>query len=167
MSPDVEYRKLATELGYIEREIEQLKNKQFIGTDSVQIYPNQTEDLWDYERTTSFVSPQTEELHNFSVVFTADRQAAPFSKLTVHALIDNTTNFKVGELHVGMAGVWFNDIIPDYYLVYRMMDDPSFVPAPNKIAWYFAYSAYASGKNIKFKLTVHSTDTGTIDLAEI
>lgn len=167
MSPDEQYNKLAVEMRQIETELEDIKNKQFIGTDSVQLYKNQTEDAWDYDHTTSFSLPQTEELHSFSVLFTADNQNAPFSKLTIDALIDNTTHYQSGKLGTGQNGVWFNDIFYDYDLYFRRQDDEDFVAQPNQISWYFAYSAYASGKNIKMKLTVHSTDTGVIDIVEI
>lgn len=160
---DEYYNTLGIELKTIEDEITALKNKQFVGTDSIQLYKNKSDigaaGGFDINTTDTWVAPQTSKIRNYAVVFRAINQAAPMNKLTLYTEINGVAVSPAELTKLNDPPVFFNSVLHDHFLVY-----PNLVPAPGVDAFYFATISYVSGTNIKVRLTVESTDTGTVQL---
>lgn len=150
---------LAVILRDIETQIQEIKNKQYNGTDTIQTYQNQTADAWDIDWTLVSATGR-----DFSVIFEADEQDAPANNMTYEILIDNTYHYRVASFetpqHDHDAAVL--GYVHDSFLSYANEQ-----PAPKKDGWYFNITGYRVGMNIKVKFSVWSTDTGEIRIAEI
>jgi len=163
---DEYYNQLATDLKKIEDEITAIKNRQFIGSDSIQTYKNKTTTGeaggWDIDRTDTWVAPQTSKIRNYAVIFDADTQDAPFNDLSLYVEINGVAVSPAALTKLNQSPVFFNSILHDYFLVYAGL-----APEPGKDGWYFATISYVSGTNIRVRLTVGSSDTGDVTLVEI
>ena len=159
---DTERQFLVEEIKNIEREIDSIKNAQFIGTDSIQLYRNLTGQQFDIQTADTWVAPQTSKIHNYAVVFEADTQVAPVNKLSLYTEINGVVVNVSEFMKLNDPPVFFNSILHDYFLIYAER-----IPEPGLDGWYFATTSYVSGTSIKIRFTVDSTDTGTITWYEI
>lgn len=155
---------LAVILRDLEQQIQEIKNKQFNGTDTIQTYQNTTNDTWDLDWTPTFSSPQTSSGKDFSVIFEAANQDAAVNSLRYRILIDNQYEYRVASFETAQHDhdVAVLGFVHDSFLAYA--DEQ---PAPKKDGWYFNVTGYRSGMNIKVKFIVDSTDVGEIRLTEI
>ena len=161
-NPDIIYKNLALELKQIEDAIRELKLEQFTGTDTVHTYVNQTGN-WDIDYTPTFSLPTTAVTKEFSILFSANEQPAPVNKLRYIVLIDNTYyytvtgfDYKPTPFDIFVFGVH------DTALSYANR-----LPEPKLDGWLLSIIAYRSGMNIKVKIIIDITDTGTISSQEI
>lgn len=160
------YNELAKELKRIEDEITGIKNKQYIGSDSIRPYKNLSAagaaGGWDINTSDAWVAPQTSKIRNYAVTFQADNQQAPFNNLSLYTEINGVAVSPAVLTKLNQSPVFFNSVLHDHFLVYAGL-----APAPGKDGFYFATISYVSGTNIKVRLTVESTDTGTVTIIEI
>ncbi len=157
---DDTYNALGSELKTIEDMILQLKKRQPNGNDTVQTYANQNI-AWDVDWTPTWSSGTSRAL-NKSVLFHADEQVAPVSRMRYYMLVDGVP-YTVGVFNdpfMGKAAV--NGYVHDTFLSY-----PDLQPEPGLDAWYFNVTCYVSGTNIKIKFIIDSTDTGTITTMDV
>lgn len=157
------YNQLASDLKHIEDEIIAIKNRQFIGSDSIRTYKNKTAvgaaGGWDIDLSDTFSLPQTSKTRNYAVTFTADNQAAPMNRLSLYTQINNVEVSPSKLTKLNQSPVYFNAVLHDYFLAYAGIS-----PGPGIDGFYFATVSYLSGTNIKVRLEVESTDTGTLQL---
>lgn len=160
------YNQLAKELKRIEDEITAIKTRQFIGSDSIRTYKNLSaagqSGGWDINTSDTWVAPQTQKIRNYAVIFEADTQDAPFNNLSLYTEINGVPATPAQLTKLNQSPVFFNSILHDYFLVYAGL-----APEPGKDGFYFATISYVSGTNIKVRLEVESTDTGTVTIVEI
>lgn len=156
----------ALELKNIEDEITAIKNRQFIGTDSIRLYKNLSAageaGGWDINTTDTWIAPVTNKIRNYAVIFEADNQDAPFNDLTLYTEVNGVAVSPGSVLKLNNAPVFLNSVVHDSFLVYAGL-----APEAGKDGFYFATISYTSGTNIKIRLTVESTDTGTVTVVEI
>lgn len=153
---------LVKDIQAIEKEIEEIKTRQFIGSSSIQTYKNQTGNTWDVNVSDTWIAPQTQKIHNYAVTFEADTQDAPMNQLSFYTEINGVASGPQAFTKLNQSPVFLNSILHDFFLVYAGLPQQ-----PGLDGFYFATISYVSGTNIRIKFTVHSTDTGTIRLVEI
>lgn len=154
------YNPLAQQLKAIEDEITAIKNKQFIGTDSIELYKNLTAagEAGGFDCDTNDTS-----IHNFAVVFEADNQVAPFCEVSMHAYINGVRVNPADVMRINTAPAFFNSFVNDSLGVYAPL-------APSdggRQGWYFAYYAYGGAKHIQIRIQVDATDSGEITVIPI
>lgn len=158
---DLAFNALAKELKDIEDAITALKNKQFIGTDSIKLYKNLSAvgqaggfDI-DYTGTT---------LKNWSVLFIQDNQKAPYCDLSFETYIDGVKANNSELQRFDSGHVFFNTIVNDSFLAYSNRD-----PALGaSMGWYFATEPLSGeSHHIQVRMYVDAADTGTILVEEI
>lgn len=154
------YNTLAQELKEIEDEITAIKNKQFIGTDSIRLYKNLTavgeSGGFDIDTNDTFI-------HNFAVVFEADNQVAPFCEVSMHAYIDGVRVNPADVMRINTAPAFFNSFVNDSFGSYA----PLAPSAGGRQGWYFAYYAYGASRRIQIRIQVDATDSGEITVIPI
>ena len=157
---DAIYNALAQELKQMEDDITAIKNKQFIGTDSIKIYKNLTATGaaggWDCNTTDTAI-------HNFAVVFDADNLNAPFCDVSMEAYIDGVRVNPAQVMQINTAPAFFNSFVVDSFGAYAPLAPAS----GGRMGWYFAYYAYGAARNIKIRINVNANDTGTIQVIPI
>lgn len=166
---DSVFNALAMTLKDIEDEITAIKNKQPIGTDSIQLYRN----LSTVGKTGAFdidyIAQQgvSGANRNWSVTFKSDTQKAAFCDLSLETYIDGrrVNDSELQRFDVGQ--IFFNTLVSDYFLVYS----PLSPTAGNGMGWYFYTGVISSGDglphHIQVRCVVNSTDTGTITVTQI
>lgn len=158
---DIVYNALAKELKDIEDEITAIKNKQFIGTDSIQLYKNKSPTAQaggfdiDYTGTA---------LKNWSVTFVTDHQKAAFCDLSLETYIDGRLVNRSELQRFDSGHVFFNTIVDDSFLAYSPLS-PS---AGAGMGWYFATEPLSGeSHHIQVRCVVDSTDTGQVTVTQI
>ena len=149
------YNQLAQELKRIEDEIRAIKTKQFIGTDSVQLYKNftPTGQGGGFDIDTNDTS-----IHNYAVVFEADNLKAPFCEVSMHAYIDGVRVNPADVMRINTAPAFFNSFVNDSFGVYAPLE-PS---AGGRVGWYFAFYADRAARLIQIRLQLAAKDTGEV-----
>jgi hypothetical protein len=157
---DIIYNALARELKAIEDDIVAIKNKQFIGTDSIRLYKNLTPTGaaggFDIDKTDTAI-------HNYAVVFTADNQIAPFCNVSMDAYIDGVRVNPAQVMQINTAPAFFNSFVTDSFGSYAPLAPAS----GGRMGWYFAFYAYGAARRIQIRIQVDANDTGTIQVIPI
>jgi hypothetical protein len=159
---EIVFNALAKELKDIEDEITAIKNKQFIGTDSIRLYRNLTPTGraggWDIDTTGTAIK-------NYAVVFTADNQIAPFCDVALEAYIDGVRVNPSSVLKINTAPAFFNSFVDDSFLSYANIAPT----AGGGMGWYFATIPNPPGtpRHIQIRIQVDANDTGTIQVLNI
>jgi hypothetical protein len=157
---DLIYAALARELKAIEDDITAIKNKQFIGTDSIKIYKNLTATGaaggFDIDTTGT-------ALKNYAVVFDADNLNAPFCDVSMHAYIDGVRVNPSQVMVIGGAPAFFNSFVVDSFGSYA----PLAPSTGGRMGWYFATVPNGGSRHIQIRIQVDANDTGTIQVLTI
>lgn len=155
---DAVFNALAVELKDIEDQITAIKNKQPIGTDSIELYTNLTTagaaGGFDIDYTSS-------ALKNYSVVFTADHQKAPFCDLVLEGYLDGLPIKPSTVLLTNTSPAFFNAIVDDSFLAYT---NNNVKPGTGVgMGWYFAIVPHEA-HHFQVRVKVIGTDTGKVQL---
>lgn len=149
---------ILTAIHDLEESTEAMKTTQFVGYDSTQAYRVQTDDVWDFDFTTVSGS----QLLDWDVTYTALSQSAPFCHIYLNCFINDTYFYTVpGNEFTG----------DEIFISIRYIGAPGLfggstppILAPNEKIWYQRIWVPDAGTNIKIKMYVMSTDTGTLDI---
>lgn len=138
-----------------------LKTSQFTGWDSIRCYKTETSKAWDLELNLDGTTPANGDV-TLLTKFIADHQDAPFAKMTIEVLVNNTSTYRVGRTERSETydyGIATNGTVPDVFGNYSPTRTPN---KKNEVSWYDYIQVSAGMKNIKVKIRVFATDTGKI-----
>lgn len=142
----------------IDLDTKDIKSTQFVGYDSTQAYRVETDDVWDFDFTTASGS----QLLDWETRYTGLSQSAPFCHVYLVCLINNTDFYRIPGNEFTGDEIW----IAIRYIGAPGLFGGSTPPilAPNEKIWYQRIWIPDAGTNIKIKMYVMSTDTGTLDI---
>lgn len=148
-----------TELAKLQREVVAFKNSQYIGSDSIRTYTNETSNTWDYTKTLETVVPPFHYSQHL-VKFTANSGKIPTAQLKIKAQIDGV-NYNPATLETDLTnGYIYADF--NYLAVYST----DIYTKPNTLTWLILCQAN-SAKIFKVKVYVESTDIGEVEIQEL
>jgi hypothetical protein len=139
---------LVTMIAQAQADMRALKQRQFIGGDSVNIYTNQSAATWDFNQDIVFT---TGAVQNIAFWFLADTQLAPFAEIIPRIQLNN--------VDYAFDGRVFQSQSYKFGLLPLTQDQWSRSAIDGVAVW---PPTHPLTINVKIKLTVLATDTGTV-----
>lgn len=148
---------LLTRIKRLESDVLSYKTSQPVGTDSVRVFQNQTNNIWDVEQTVveSFAGAGYGQVRA-SVRFKADHQSAPFGRMRWFATVNGVNySYTTSSENATSATPYIFSSIDNLTPTTEELNDPTLLR-------FNIVGSAAPGVVLRYKFIIDATDTGRI-----
>jgi hypothetical protein len=139
------------------KDVEEIKQRQLAGASNIVVYPQETGNTWDYNAGVSLNAPRM-----ILMYFVADDQYAPFVEFDPEIRLDDVPYDTTTDIRLNFI---------DFGLNSDALDQLNTLLSPEqqkRLAYQtYTFSGNPGTVNLKIKLRIIATDTGTIGIMVI
>lgn len=148
---------IASILSQAKKDVEEIKQRQLAGASNIVVYPQETGNTWDYNAGVSLIAPRMIVMY-----FVADDQYAPFVEFDPEIRLDDVPYDTITDIRLNYINFGLNSD------ALAQLDSILSLEQQKRLAYQtYTFSGTPGTVNLKVKLRVIATDTGTIGILVI